>query len=121
MGFCLVFIETAWGCELFLKKSLVVRFSNFGSIQGIIEDIQKKLNRAMPSVLFFLLKSDFTEKTVYFFSTCSRDAGIAIDGIKKACPNAICGLSLKVELKTPLNDESAVIIPNDIIENGLRR
>lgn len=72
--------------------------------------------RAMPVVLSFLLKNDFAGKIVYFFSTYSGDAGIAIDEMKKACLNATYGSSLNVELRTPLDDEKAVIIPNDIIE-----
>lgn len=71
--------------------------------------------RAMPTILSFLSKNDFTGKTVYFFSTYSGEAGIAIDEMKKACPNATYGSSLKVELKTPLHDERSVIIPNDVI------
>lgn len=174
IGFCLIFVENAWGWEPFSKKSLVVYFSNFGNTQVIAENIQKRLNsdilrletvvkypedrtlfaaqmnaeitaknyfpalvngkldlspygvivvgapvwkgRAMSAVLSFLLKNNFAGKTVYFFSTYSEDVGIAIDEMKKACPNAIYGSSLRVELKTPLNDERAVIIPNDIIE-----
>ncbi len=72
--------------------------------------------RAMPVVISFLLKNNFTGKTVYFFSTYSGDAGTAIDEMKDACPNATYGSSLKVELKAPLNDERTVVIPNDIIK-----
>ncbi len=174
VGFCLIFVESAWSWELSSNKFLVVYFSNFGNTQVIAENIQRKLNadilrlksavdypkdatlfaaqmnaeilaknyfpalvngkldlspydvivvgspvwkgRAMLAVLSFLLKNDFAGKIVYFFSTYSEDAGIAIDEMKKACPNATHGSSLKVELKAPLNDEKAVIIPNDIIE-----
>ena len=72
--------------------------------------------KAAPAVMSFLLKNDFTGKKVYFFSTYSEDAGIAIDEMKDACPNATYGSSLKVELKSPRNDENTVVIPNDVIK-----
>ena len=131
VSFCLILVENAWSWELYPNKSLVVRFSNFGGTQMIAENIQKRLNadilRLESAVKYpknkisFAAKNDFAGKIIYFFSTYSEDAGIAIDEMKKACLNATHGSSLKVELKAPLHDEKSVMIPNDVIENGLRR
>jgi hypothetical protein len=115
VNFCLILIENTWGWKLPSNKSLVVHFLNFGGTRMIAGNIQKILN------IEFAAKNDFTGKTVYFFSTYSEDAGIAMDEMKEACPHAAYGSSLKVELRTPLHDEKSVMIPNDIIKNGLRR
>lgn len=73
--------------------------------------------RAAPAVISFLKKNNFAGKRVYFFSTYSRNAGLAISEMKKACPNATCGSFLKVELTAPLNnDEASITIPGDIIK-----
>ena len=68
--------------------------------------------RAAPAIISFLLKNDFSGKRVYFFSTYSGNAGIAIDEMKNACKNATCVSFRKVELRTPLSD----VLPNNIIE-----
>ena len=69
--------------------------------------------RAAPAIMSFLLKNNFSGKKVYFFSTYSGNAGIAIDEMKNACKGATLVSFRKVELRTPLNDD---VFPKHIID-----